>query len=103
MHRELSGKQLRYLRGIGHHLKPLVILGKDGITEGVIKTVEAVLAAHELIKIKVGSGCPLKRREAADTIALKTGAETVQILGKILLVYRENPERSVEHKVQLPE
>ena len=48
-HIKLSGKQKRYLRGLGHHLKPLIMLGKEGISDNVINAANAVLSAHELI------------------------------------------------------
>ena len=64
--KKLTGKQVRYLKGLGHHLKPLVMLGRDGLSENVITAANAVLASHELIKVKVGNGCFLDRREAAE-------------------------------------
>ena len=100
--RKLTGKQARYLKGLGHHLKPLVMLGRDGLSENVITTVNAVLTAHELIKVKIGNGCPLDRREAAGTVAEKTGSEIVQILGKTFLLFRANHDRNDEHRVKLP-
>ena len=100
--KRLTGKQKRYLRSLGHHLKPLVILGRDGITDNVVNTAAAILGAHELLKVKIGNGCHLGRQEAADAIADKTGAEIVQILGKTFLVFRANPERNDEHRIKLP-
>jgi RNA-binding protein len=101
-HNNLNGKQLRYLRGLGHHLKPLIILGREGITENVISAAKAVLAAHELVKVKVGNGCFLERQEAAEAIAERTGAQVVQILGKTFLIFQENPERHAKQKIKLP-
>ena len=98
----LTGKQLRYLRGLGHHLKPLVMLGREGINDNVIKAADAVLTAHELVKVKIGNGCPLERREAADTVAAGTGSAIVQILGKTFLLFRANPDRDAEHRIKLP-
>jgi RNA-binding protein len=101
-HKKLAGKQIRYLRGLGHHLKPLVILGRDGITDNVISAANAVLGAHELMKVKIGNGCFLERKEAADAMAEKTGSEVIQILGKTFLVFRANPDRNDEHRIKLP-
>jgi len=101
-HKKLTGKQIHYLRGLGHHLKPLVMLGRDGITDNVINAANAVLGGHELIKVKIGNGCLLERREAADAIAERTGSEVVQILGKTFLVFRANPDRKDEHRIKLP-
>ena len=100
--KKLSGKQKRYLRGLGHHLKPLIMLGREGITDNVVSAANAVLTAHELIKVKIGNGCLLEKREAADFIAARTSSEVVQILGKTFLVFRENPDRDNEHRIKLP-
>ena len=102
-HKKLTGRQLRYLRGLGHHLKPLVMLGREGITDNVIKAAEAVLNAHELVKVKIGNGCTLERKEAADATAVRTRSEVIQILGKTFLVYRENPDRNDDNRIRLPD
>ena len=98
----LSGKQLRYLRGLGHHLKPLVMLGREGVSENVIKAADAVLAAHELVKVRIGNGCLVGRGEAAAAVARETGSAVVQVLGKTFLLYRANPDRNDEHRIKLP-
>jgi RNA-binding protein len=101
--KKLTGKQVRYLKGQGHHLKPLVMLGRDGLSENVLAAANAVLNAHELIKVKVGNGCLLDRREAAESAAEKTGSEIVQILGKTFLLFRANPDRDAEQRIKLPQ
>ena len=98
----LTGKQVRYLRGLGHHLKPLAMLGREGITDSVIAAVDAVLDAHELVKVKVGSGCPLDRREAAASLAAKTSDAEVQVIGKTILLFRQNPDRDDDMAIKLP-
>ena len=100
--KKITGKQMRYLRSLGHHLKPLVMLGRDGITDNVITAADAVLGAHELLKVKIGNGCLLERKEAAGVMAEKTGSEIIQVLGKTFLVFRANPNRSDEHRIKLP-
>ena len=98
----LTGKQVRYLRGLGHHLKPIAMLGKEGISDNVIAAVNAVLDAHELIKVKVGNSCPVDRKEAVEILAAKTSSAKVQVIGKMILLFRENPDRDDEHKINLP-
>lgn len=100
---KLSSRQLRYLRGLGHHLRPLVMLGREGVTDNLIKAVNEVLKGHELVKIKIGKGCLSDRREAATVIAAKTDAEIVQVLGRTFLIFRPNPERLEDKRIQLPE
>ena len=98
----LTGKQARYLRGLGHHLKPIAMLGKEGISDNIIAAVNAVLDAHELIKVKVGNGCPVDRKEAAEILAAKTFSAEVQVIGKTILLFRENPDRDAANKIKLP-
>jgi RNA-binding protein len=98
----LTGKQVRYLRVLGHHLKPIAMLGKEDISDNVIAAVNAVLDAHELIKVKVGNGCSLGRKEAAEILAAKTFSAEVQVIGKTILLFRENQDRDVESKIKLP-
>ena len=99
---QLSGRQVRYLRGLGHHLKPLVMLGREGLDKNVITAVDEVLRAHELVKIKIGNGCLLGRQEAADMVAERTGAAVVQILGRTVLLFRANPDRNGDQRISLP-
>ncbi len=92
----LTGKQIRSLRGLGHHLKPVVMIGRDDITEQVMAAVEENLAAKELIKIKIQEGCSLDRKDVAYRIAERTEASVVQILGKTILLYRQSPENLLD-------
>ena len=100
--KKLTGKQLRYLRGLGHHLKPLVMLGREGLSENVITEANTVLDAHELIKVRIGNNCLLERREAAEATAEKTGSDVVQVLGRTFLLYRGNPDRNDDQRIKLP-
>ncbi len=85
---KLTGKQKNYLRGLGHHLKPLVQIGKDGLTADFVENLDAELERHELIKIKVLENAPEDKKSIAASIEKKTGGAVVQIIGKIVLVYR---------------
>ena len=83
----LTGKQRRKLRALGHHLNPVVIIGQEGITPGVIGAVEQALYDHELIKLKFNEG-PEDRHEGAQRLALEVGAEVAQVLGRTVLLYK---------------
>jgi RNA-binding protein len=87
----LTGKQRRHLRALGHHLEPLVQLGKAGITEGVVSAIDAALAQHELVKVRVGTESPVGAKEAAREIAPQVRAAVAQTLGRTFLVYRRHP------------
>jgi RNA-binding protein len=93
----LTGKQRHHLRGLGHELRPIVQIGKDGIDDGVVAAVDRALTDHELVKIKVnvGESVDLDRHDAAETIAKRTHSEVAQVLGNTLLLYRANPEPAI--------
>lgn len=88
----LSGKQARYLRGLGHHLKAIIMIGKEELTPAVITATDEALMTHELIKIKLQDGCLGDRRELAAKLAAATEAAVAQVLGRTILLYRKNPE-----------
>ena len=88
----LTGKQRRYLRGLGHDLKPVVQVGKDGIDDGLVAAVKQALEDHELVKLRVGEAAKLDRHDAAEAIAHKTHSEVAQVLGNTVLLYRAHPD-----------
>lgn len=92
---QLTGKQNRYLRGLGHHLKPVVYVGKEEVNEAVIAATEEALTAHELIKVKLQEGCLSDRKNVAAELADATGAAVAQLLGKVILLYRPSEERKI--------
>ena len=98
---ELTGRQKKALRSRGHHLEPVVYVGKEGLSRTLLKSVEAALKAHELIKIKLGQNCPLDRNTAGDELTKNTGAALVQVIGRMILLYRPNPDLPGEKKAPL--
>ncbi len=88
-----SGKLRKALRAAGHHLPPFVQVGKEGVTPPVIEQLFGALAAHELVKVKIGTESPEDRFEAADRLGQEAGAQIAQILGRTILVYRRHPEK----------
>lgn len=95
---ELSGKQKRYLRGLGHHLKPVVMVGKEEVNSAVVATTEEALEQHELIKVKLQEGCISDRKSVAAELSEQTGAAVAQVMGRTILLYR--PAR--EPQITLP-
>lgn len=100
---KLSSKQIRYLRGLGHHFSPVVMVGQAGVTEKVITSTQDALKAHELIKVKALSSAPAARQDIADALGKATGAAVVQLLGKTILLYLENKKRRPDQKIILPD
>jgi RNA-binding protein len=91
----LTGKQARYLRSLGHHLDAATMVGKDGINENLVESVEEGLTAHELVKIKLQRGCPLDRHEVAEILSQKTDSAIAQILGQTILLYRPSDKKKI--------
>ena len=95
----MTGKQKRHLRTMAHTLKPLVNLGKHGLSPETKNEVDAQLLEHELIKLKVLDSCPISKEECAELLTNKKRLEVVQIIGKTLTLYCPHPE---EPKIELP-
>lgn len=88
---QFNEKQKKYLRGLGHQLHPVIMVGGKGLTEAVIKETELALDHHELIKIKI-AGERDERRQIIDEICEQTKATLIQSVGGMALVFRRNPE-----------
>src|SRR5512142_2928010 len=88
-----SSKLRKALRAAGHHLAPVVQVGKDGVSEAVLRQLDAQLAAHELVKVKIGTESPEDRFEAAGRLGEAANAQGAQSLGRTVLVYRKHPEK----------
>lgn len=94
----LTGKQKRYLRGLANHLSAVVMIGKDGITNTVIKSLDNALEAHELVKVSVLKSCEIEFNEITIDLVANTHSDLVQTIGKTIILYR----KSKEHKIILP-
>ena len=91
----MTGQQKRYLRGLAHALKPVVNIGKSGLTDDAFKQIEVRLLANELIKVKVMENSPLSQKECAAELDGREGVSVVQVIGKTLVLYRPHPEEPV--------
>jgi RNA-binding protein len=90
---ELTGKQRRHLRALGHHLTPVVQVGHEGISEAVVRQTDRQLEVHELIKVRIGETAPEDRHRTAGALAEKTRAVVAQVLGRTALLYRPRGEK----------
>ena len=91
----LTGKQARFLRSLGHNLRPTVMIGREEISATVITALDEGLTAHELVKVKIQEGCLLDRHEAAAQLAEAAGAAVAQVLGKTILLYRASDKKLI--------
>ena len=97
----LTSLQRIYLRSLAHNLNPVVLIGKNGVTDGAIETVRNVLDARELIKIKFREFKD-KKKSLSQQIAKSTESEVVGMIGHTTILFRQNadPEKQI---IQLPD
>lgn len=92
---KLSNKQKQHLKGLAHSLKPVVQLGSNGLTEGVIAEIENALAHHELIKVKVATSDREMKKLIIEAIVRETDSINVQTIGHVLVIYKQNDEANI--------
>jgi len=92
--RDLQGFERKYLRGLAHSLKPIVYVGKNGVTDTVVDAANDALEAHELIKVKF---VDLKdyKRELTDDLAARANCQCAGLIGNVAILYRQqsDPEK----------
>jgi RNA-binding protein len=96
---DLSGKQRRHLRSLAYGLKPTVSVGRQGLSEPVLASVQDAYNKAELVKVRLERACELDRKEAASALATATDSHLIQVLGRTVLLYRPDPDEPV---IQLP-
>lgn len=90
----LTPTERRALRADAHHLDPVVLVGGDGLTDAVVREVDAALNAHGLIKVRVFADERPVREEVLDALTQRLSAAPVQHIGKLLVLWRPVPERA---------
>ena len=94
----LNKKQIQHLKGLAHSLKPVVLLGNNGLTEAVVAEIDYALNHHELIKVKIPTDDKENKALIVEAICREANATQVQVIGKTLVIYRE----SAEKKIRIP-
>jgi len=88
----MKGKERASLRAEAHHHDPSVHVGHHGLTDAVIVAINDALRTRELVKLDISRNLDTKPKEAAAALAAATGAEVVQVIGRKVTLYRENPD-----------
>lgn len=96
---QLTERQRKYLRGLGHALKPTVMIGNSGISESVYAEFSSTILHHELIKVSLRVGDRKLRDALLAELCKRSGAVLVQRIGNMALLYKENPEK---RRITLP-
>ncbi|MBZ9612954.1 ribosome assembly RNA-binding protein YhbY [Rheinheimera maricola] len=91
----LTNKQKQFLKAKAHELKPVILLGGNGLTEGVVAEIEVALNFHELIKIKVPTEDREQKVLIMDAIVRETKADKVQVIGKTLVLFRQSNDKKI--------
>ena len=93
----LEKKERIFLRSKAQLLPDLVFIGKDGLSENVIKQIEDNLFAHELIKIKVQNTCEEDKNDLANEIEKITGCDVVTTIGTKIVLYKKSDKKNIKH------
>ena len=92
----LSNKQKQHLKGLAHPLKPVVQLGNNGLTEGVLAEIDSAIKHHELIKVKIPTDDKEEKSLIIEAIVRETGAIKVHTIGHVLILYKLSDEKKIE-------
>src|ERR1700694_5940033 len=95
---ELSPARRRELKARAHALDPVVLIGGSGLSPAVLAEIDRGLKSHELIKVRVNDADRPAREAILEEICRRTGAQPVQHIGKVLVLFRENPEPSTGYR-----
>ena len=98
---EITPRQRAHLKSLAHHLKPVLFVGKEGITDQTVRSLEEALNTRELLKVRILEAAPMSTREGAEALAARVeGAVAVQSIGRVGVLYRPHPEKP---EIELPE
>ena len=97
----ITTKQRAYLRGLANAIEPTTQIGKGGLGENGLKTIENALEAHELVKLTVLETCPEKAKEVMVKLCASLGCEAVQVIGRKIVIYRRSSKEE-NRKIALP-
>ncbi|WP_340680881.1 ribosome assembly RNA-binding protein YhbY [Paraglaciecola sp.] len=92
----LTNKQKQFLKGLAHPLKPVVQLGQNGLTEGVLAEIDNALNHHELIKVRVTSENRDDKALIVEAIVRETKAIKLQLVGHVLTLFKQSEERKID-------
>ena len=94
----ITGKQRSYLRKLGQELDPLVFIGKNDVTDTVIKELDKLLTARELVKVKIQEGSLLEAKPVANELAEMLNADFVQAIGRKFVLYKKTDDEKYKAK-----
>lgn len=93
----MTSKERAFLRGIAMNMEPLVHIGKNGIGDNLLKQIDDILEAKEIVKITVLQNSEYTAKELIDTLAKAVNAEAVQAVGSKITLYRVSKKKDIKH------
>jgi len=91
----LTNNQKKYLRSMGHNLKPVVMVGQHGLSDAVLLELESTMSRHELLKVKVRTDDREDKKSIVNKIIEYSKSQLVQVIGNVVLIYRPFEEDPV--------
>jgi RNA-binding protein len=98
----LSESNKKFLRGRGHALKPVIMVGEAGLSESLLAEYESTLDHHELIKVRVRAGDREVRDDIIKELCSRSAAVLIQRIGNVALLYRPNLKKKADQRIRLP-
>ncbi len=95
----LSESNKKFLRGLGHQLKPVVAVGDAGLSSSVMQEFESTISHHELIKVRIRAASRESREALIDELCQRESGSLIQRIGNVALIYRPNPDQP---RIRLP-
>ena len=97
---QLTSRQRAHLRKLAHHMKPVVLIGAEGISQSVLTSVREAFNSRELLQVKLQESAPLDVKDAAGALSSRvSGSHSVQTIGRTIVLYRAHPENP---EIRLP-
>ena len=96
---ELTSKQKKQLRGLGQGIEAAATVGKAGLTQGVVEGISILLGHQELLKVRIPTGSGDQRQQMGDDLAARTNSALIGVVGRTVLLYRENPDLPPEKRL----
>lgn len=91
----LNNRQIATLKGLANKLKPIIMIGKDGLSDNLFSSIDDAFNTHELIKARVLKSCDISTNELIIEICSNCHCEHVQTIGKVIVFYKRNKEPKI--------
>ncbi len=92
----LNTKQKKHLKSLAQTINPIIIVGKEGVSDNLIKTTKDALNAHELVKVKILDNCTDEKNQVAFDLSAGSNSDIVQIIGRTIILFKQSDKKKIE-------